>query len=132
VRIGSRSSTYSFPFLALGTMPEIGATALLPRLVGFGRAMDLCLTAAKIDADEALRIGLITRVAADDALVDEAVALAERMAGFPAVEFKLTKTMLIENAGEFDPNVYLNRESKAFIAAWRAQKAAKAAAGAKP
>src|SRR5271154_826910 len=61
IRFGSASSSYSFPFLALGTMPEFGCSALLPRLVGFGRAMDILLTSQKLDAAEAKAIGLITR-----------------------------------------------------------------------
>jgi enoyl-CoA hydratase/carnithine racemase len=129
IRMGSESSTYAFPFLALNTMPEIGSTALLPRLVGFGRALDLVLTAATIDAAEALRIGLITRVVADDRLVEEAVALAERMAGYPALQMKLSKGLIYANALEPDPNIYLGRESRAFIDLWKAARAAKANAG---
>jgi enoyl-CoA hydratase/carnithine racemase len=123
IRVGGESSSYAFPFLALATLPEIGSTALLSRLVGFGRALDICLSAAKLDAAEALRIGLITRVFADDKLVDEAVALAERIAGFPALQVKLCKELIYANALEGDPNVYLLRETRAFIGLWKAQKA---------
>ncbi len=130
IRMGGASSTYAFPFVALGLMPEIGCTALLPRLVGYGRAVDLCMTAAKVDAAEAERIGLITRVVADDRLVDEAVALGERLAGYPALQLKLTKDLLAANVVETDPNIYLGRETQAFVTMWRAQKAAKAAAAA--
>ena len=131
IRMGGRSSTYAFPFVSLGLMPEIGATALLPQLVGLGRAIDICMTAAKLDADEALRIGLITRVADDDRLVDEAVALAERMASYPALQMKLTKELVYANAVEAEPNIYLARETEAFVTMYRANKAARAAMEAK-
>jgi 2-(1,2-epoxy-1,2-dihydrophenyl)acetyl-CoA isomerase len=128
IRMGSESSTYSFPFVSLGLMPEIGATALLSRLVGFGRALDICMTAARLDAAEALRIGLVTRVAPDDQLVDEAVALGERMAAFPSLQVKLTKDLIHANAVEADANTLLGRETQAFITMWRTQRAAKSLA----
>jgi 2-(1,2-epoxy-1,2-dihydrophenyl)acetyl-CoA isomerase len=123
IRIGSESSTYGFPFLALQTMPELGASGLLARLVGFGRAVDLCLTAATIDAAEALRIGLITRIAPAGELLDQAVALAERTAGFPEMQTKLTKEMLYANVLEADANEILKRESRAFVTLIKARKA---------
>src|SRR3546814_5389698 len=61
IRIGGEGSTWSFPFLSLGYMPELGCTALLPRLVGFGRAPDICLTSQKLSAPEAKGSGLTSR-----------------------------------------------------------------------
>ncbi|MDB5470175.1 MAG: enoyl-CoA hydratase/carnithine racemase [Caulobacter sp.] len=127
IRVGSKSSTYAFPFTSLGLMPEIGATALLPQLIGLGRAMDLCLTAGKVDADEALRIGLITRVFDDATLVDDAVALAEKLAGFPAFTLKKTKELIYANVVEGEANAYLARETEAFVELYRVNKAARAA-----
>jgi 2-(1,2-epoxy-1,2-dihydrophenyl)acetyl-CoA isomerase len=126
IRVGSKSSTYAFPFTSLGLMPEIGATALLAQLVGLGRAMDLSLTAGKLDAAEAERIGLITRVFDDETLVEEAVALGERLAGYPAFTLKKTKDLVYANAGEVDVNAYLARETEAFVELYRANKAARA------
>ncbi|MGE5566091.1 MAG: enoyl-CoA hydratase/isomerase family protein [Parcubacteria group bacterium] len=125
IRMGAESSTYSFPFLGLGLMPELGATALLPRLVGYGRAVDICLSSAKLTAREALEIGLITRVTADDALLDEAIALGEKLAKVPALQMQLTRGLLRDNCGEYDPNVYLERETQAFITMFRAAKEAR-------
>jgi len=126
IRVGARSSSYSFPFLSLGLMPELGATALLPRLVGYGRAVDLCLTAAKIDADEALRIGLITRVFDDATLLDQTVALAARVAGHPRLQSRLTKELFQANTTEGEANPVLQRETDAFVTMLRARKAAAA------
>jgi 2-(1,2-epoxy-1,2-dihydrophenyl)acetyl-CoA isomerase len=125
IRMGAESSTYAFPFLGLGLMPELGCTALLPRLVGYGRAVDICLSSARLTAREALEIGLITRVAPDDQLLDEAVALGEKLAKVPALQMRLTRELLRDNAGEHDPNAYLKRESQAFVAMFRAAKEAR-------
>jgi enoyl-CoA hydratase/carnithine racemase len=127
IRVGSRSSTYAFPFTSLGLMPEIGATALLPQLVGLGRAMDICLTAAKLDATEAERIGLITRIFDDATVVDDAVALAEKLAGYPAFTLMKTKALVYANAAEADVNTYLGRETEAFVELYRVNKAARTA-----
>lgn len=128
IRIGGPSSTYSFPFLPLGFMPEFGCSALLPRLVGYGRAVDICLSGAKLDAGEALSTGLITRLVPDAEVLDQAVALGARIAGFPALQVRLTKEMLAANALERDTNAILRREADAFIAMFRAAKAARVAA----
>lgn len=127
IRVGSQSSTFSFPFVSLGLMPELGATALLPRLVGYGRAVDLCLTAAKIDAAEAERIGLITRIFPDESLVNDAVALASRIAGYPPLHVRLTRELLDANATVADKNAFLQKEVDAFVTMLRARKAAAAA-----
>jgi enoyl-CoA hydratase/carnithine racemase len=123
IRVGSRSSSYSFPFVSLGLMPELGATALLPRLVGYGRAVDLCLTAARIDAEEAQRIGLITRIFPDESFVDEAMALAARIAGYPPLQLRLTKEMFDANVTVGDKNAFLKTEVDAFVTMLRARKA---------
>jgi enoyl-CoA hydratase/carnithine racemase len=123
VRIGAASSTYGFPFLALNTMPELGCTALLPRLVGLGRATDILLSARTLDAQEALAIGLITRISPDDRLLDEAVALARQMGAYPALQMKLTKGLLHANAAETDVNALLAREREAFVTLFRARRA---------
>jgi enoyl-CoA hydratase/carnithine racemase len=123
IRVGSRSSSYSFPFLSLGLMPELGATALLPRLVGFGRAVDLCLTAAKIDAEEAQRIGLITRIFPDESFIDDVIALAAQVAGYPPLHLRLTKEMFDANATAGDKNTLLKTEVDAFVTMLRARKA---------
>lgn len=114
IRIAGESSSFSFPFLELGFMPELGCTGLLARLVGLGRAMDICLSARTLDAAEALAIGLVSRVVADDAVLQSALELAQRIAHFPAKQVKFTKTLLIENSLETDINTILARESEAF------------------
>ena len=124
IRIGAESSSYSFAFLERGTMPEFGCTALLPRFVGYGRAVDICLTAQTITAFEARDVGLITRIAADEDLLDEAVAIAERLASFPALAMGLTRQMLQANATENDLNTMLKTERDAFVSFIKASRSA--------
>ena len=115
IRIGAASSSYSFAFLERGTMPEFGCTALLPRIVGYGRAVDICLSAQTLTAPEAREIGLITRIAPDEDLLEEALALGERLAGFPALAMGLTRRMLQANATESDLNSMLKTERDSFV-----------------
>jgi 2-(1,2-epoxy-1,2-dihydrophenyl)acetyl-CoA isomerase len=122
IRIGGEGSTYAFPFLRLSLMPELGCTALLPRLVGYGRAVQICLSAATLDAREAERIGLITGVYPDDQVVSQAIALGEQIAGYPALQTRLTRDLLRENAGEHDFNRLLQRETDAFITMFKSRK----------
>ncbi|HZG32784.1 MAG TPA: enoyl-CoA hydratase/isomerase family protein [Sphingopyxis sp.] len=132
IRVGGESSTWSFPFLSLGFMPELGCTALLPRLVGYGRALDICLTSQKLGAAEAKEIGLISRVVPDEQVLDEAVAVAEKLAGVPKLQMRLTRGLFAANALEADTNAYLRRETDAFVEMLRAAKRAREAAAAKP
>ncbi|AIT81509.1 enoyl-CoA hydratase/isomerase family protein [Novosphingobium pentaromativorans] len=127
IRVSGQSSTYSFPFLELGFMPELGCTALLPRLVGYGRAVDLCLTAATLTAAEALNIGLVSRVVPDDDVLSTAMKLATKIAGYPRRQVSFTRRLLRENYLEEDLNRILGRETEAFRTVLREAKAKKAA-----
>lgn len=131
IRIGGESSTWSFPFLSLGYMPELGCTALLPQLVGYGRALDICLTSQKLTAQEAKEIGLITRVVPDEQLLDEAIKVGETLAAAPRLQMRLTRELFQKNALEPDTNAYLRRETDAFIEMLRAIKKARDADAAK-
>jgi enoyl-CoA hydratase/carnithine racemase len=115
IRIAARSATFGFPFLKLKVMPELGFSVLLPRLVGEGRAVDLCLRARTIDAVEAERIGLVTVIAEDADLLDTALAVAQSISGLPRLQVRLTKGMFRDNAGEQDLNEILRREGRAFV-----------------
>ena len=80
VRICAEGARLGQPEIKLGLIPGGGGTQRLPRLVGAGRAMLLNLTGEFVDAATAERWGLVDRVVADEALVDEAVALATQIA----------------------------------------------------
>jgi enoyl-CoA hydratase/carnithine racemase len=120
IRIGGVSSRYSFPFLQLGTMPELGSTALLPRLVGYGRALHICLTSAELGAVEAERIGLIGEVVPDAEVMTRAIEVAGQIAGYPPLQLNQTLALFDRNAAQIDRNAVLARETEAFVAMLRA------------
>jgi len=80
--IAADTAKFGQPEIKLGTMPGAGGTQRLPRAVSKAKAMDMCLTARMMDAAEAERAGLVSRVVAADKLIDEAVGAAETIAGF--------------------------------------------------
>jgi 2-(1,2-epoxy-1,2-dihydrophenyl)acetyl-CoA isomerase len=125
MRIAAESASFSFPFLRLGAMPECGSTALLPRLVGTGRAVDLLLRGATVSASEALNIGLVTAVHPDEQLRAAAIALAQQIAALPSLQVGLTKRMLFGNAGAVDADAIMQTENAAFVELLQALKKAK-------
>lgn len=85
--IAADTAKFGQPEITLGTIPGLGGTQRLTRAVGKSKAMDLCLTGRMMDAVEAERSGLVTRVVAADKMLDEAFAVAEKIASLsrPAV-----------------------------------------------
>ncbi len=77
------TAKFGQPEIKLGILPGAGGTQRLPRAVGKAKAMDMCLTSRFIDAAEAERCGLVARIVPADKLLDEAMAAAETIAGFP-------------------------------------------------
>ncbi len=80
--IAADTAKFGQPEVTIGTMPGMGGTQRLPRAIGKAKAMDMCLTGRMIDAAEAERAGLVARVVAADQLQTEALACAEKIAGF--------------------------------------------------
>lgn len=81
--VASRSAYFLQAFVNVGLVPDGGASWLLPRLVGLPQANRMMMLGERIAAEEAERIGLIYKCVADEALMDEARALAERLANGP-------------------------------------------------
>ncbi len=94
IRIASEKASFTEVFINVGLIPDSGSTFTLPRLVGLSKAMELCFTGDKVSADLALRIGLVNRVVAPDALMEETRQLAARLASLPARGIALTKRLL--------------------------------------
>ncbi|HTQ77469.1 MAG TPA: enoyl-CoA hydratase [Burkholderiales bacterium] len=80
--IAAESARFGQPEINLGTFPGSGGTQRLPRAVGKAKAMDLILTARMMDAQEAERAGLVARVVPSDRLMQEAMAVAEKIASY--------------------------------------------------
>jgi enoyl-CoA hydratase len=91
LRIASETARFGLPEVNIGVIPAAGGTQRLPRLVGVTRAKELLYTGDFIDAQEACRIGLVNRVVPVDRLMDEAKALARKLAEKPPLSVKYLK-----------------------------------------
>ena len=80
--IAAESARFGQPEINLGVMPGAGGTQRLPRAVGKAKAMDLCLTARMMDAAEAERAGLVSRVVPAEKLMEEALGVAAKIASY--------------------------------------------------
>ena len=83
LRIAATGTVFALPEVQLGMIPAAGGTQTLPRTVGLSQALDLLLTGRRIQAEEALSMGLVTRLTTPESLRDEAWRLAESMAELP-------------------------------------------------
>lgn len=98
IRVAAESARFCSAFIRTGLSgTDIGITYLLPRLIGAANAFDLILTGRDIDAAEALRMGLVSRVVPDDGLDDLAMGYARGMAGYTASGLRTTKEVLWHN-----------------------------------
>ena len=94
-RIAVPQASLAFLFTKVGLAgADMGAAYLLPRVVGLARATELLMLGDQFSAEEALRIGLVNKVVAPEALKDAARALAERLAAGPSFALGMTKTLL--------------------------------------
>jgi enoyl-CoA hydratase/carnithine racemase len=94
IRIASDKASFAESFVRVGLIPGDGGAWLLPRVVGKSMAAELSFTGRTIDAQEALRIGLVSRVVPHEQLLPEAQALAARIAQNPGVALRLAKKLL--------------------------------------
>ncbi len=94
LRYAARGATLGVPFVRLGMHPGMAATWLLPDVVGQQHARDLLLTGRVVDADEALRIGLVSRVFEADELVAQVEGIAHDVAATAPIPSRLTTVAL--------------------------------------
>jgi enoyl-CoA hydratase len=98
IRYASTSARFCSAGIINGlTSSELGATFLLPRAIGTANAAELLLTGNRIDADEALRIGLVSKVVADDELMDLALGTARRLCELSPFGVMMTKQTMWSN-----------------------------------
>jgi len=91
LRLAASGTRFGMLETRYGLMPDLCGTQLLPRVVGPTKAKELIFTAAQIDADEALRIGLVNKVVTDDELDAAASALADQLAAQPPIAMRWSK-----------------------------------------
>ena len=94
LRIASDKAKFGVTFLKLGIIPGGGGTWILPRIIGEARAAELFYTGEVIDAATALDWGLVSRVVEHDALMDEAQALAAKVAAMPPHALRQAKNLM--------------------------------------
>ena len=100
LRVAAESARFGFIFPKVGLSgADMGASFLLPRLLGHGRAAELLYFGDLVGAAEALRIGLVNRVVPDAELLPTAMAWADRLARGPAFAHSITKQMLESERG---------------------------------
>jgi 2-(1,2-epoxy-1,2-dihydrophenyl)acetyl-CoA isomerase len=112
IRVASEEARFTQAFVKIGLVPDSGGTWLLPRVVGYARAVELSMTGDVIDAPAALEIGLVTRVFPADTFAQEAGALAARLAAMPTRALTATKR-LMRDALTTDLDTALAAEGKA-------------------
>ncbi len=98
LRIAAASASFSMAFAGVALSADTGASFVLPRLIGAGRASRMMLLGERVDADEALRIGMVDEVTADEELVPTVQLLAHRMAAGPTTAFGWIKASLLHGA----------------------------------
>jgi enoyl-CoA hydratase/carnithine racemase len=91
LRIATHGTKLGLPEHKYGLLPDLGGTYWLPRIVGPAKAKELIFTGDVIDAEEALRIGLVNRLVEESELEQAATALAERIAGQPPIAVRGSK-----------------------------------------
>lgn len=91
IRIASEKASFGQTFTRIGLAPDWGGIHFLPRLVGEAKAMELMMTGAMVDAQEALRIGLVNRVVPADAFGAEVDSLAKMLATRPPLSLRAIK-----------------------------------------
>ena len=98
LRLASREAVFAAGFVRAGVTPEFGSSALLPRMVGLGKALELVLTARQVPAGEAMEMGILTEVTEPEDLLDRAMELAAKITAHSAPAIRLAKRLLYQGA----------------------------------
>jgi enoyl-CoA hydratase/carnithine racemase len=114
IRIASKDAIFALPEVNLGLIPGGGGTQRLPRIVGAGRALDILMTGDRISAEEAYRIGLVTRLSENqESLRSDALALAAKLAEKPPTALAYVKET-VRSGGELPLKAGLGLERDLF------------------
>ncbi|NIJ36733.1 2-(1,2-epoxy-1,2-dihydrophenyl)acetyl-CoA isomerase [Sphingopyxis panaciterrae] len=90
-RVAADNAMFQESWIKLGIMPPLGGTFLLPRIIGLGRAMEMCLRGKQVRAEEALAIGLVSEVVAKDDLAARGLQLAQELAALAPLAYATVK-----------------------------------------
>ncbi len=113
MRVASEKAKLGIPEVTLGVIPGFGGTQRLPRLVGLGVAKEMMATGRQVDADEALRIGLVNKVVAPTDLISDCVEIAEQITANSTTAISLGKQAMnsgvevsLDKALELETNMF--------------------------
>lgn len=109
VVVAAKSASFIQAFSKIGLIPDSAGTFFLPRIIGFQRASALMMLGDKVNAEEALQMGMLYKVFADEQLQEEALKIAETLAQMPTKGIGLTKRLLNESLSN-NLETQLNRE----------------------
>jgi (E)-benzylidenesuccinyl-CoA hydratase len=98
IRVAATTATFALPEVKIGSMPGSGGTQRLARIIGLGNALHVALTGERLNADDALRVGLVTRLVPPEALIEEAMAIARRIAENAPLSVRATRAAIREGA----------------------------------
>ncbi|MCX7810502.1 MAG: enoyl-CoA hydratase-related protein [Leptospiraceae bacterium] len=114
IRIASKNAKFGLPETGLGLIPGFGGTQRLPRIVGRGLALEIILTGEHIDAERALRIGLVNHVVDLSELLPKAEELMNKMLKHKGIEAQKVARWLVHSGAELPLTASLEREVNAF------------------
>jgi enoyl-CoA hydratase len=112
-RIASETARFGLPEIKIGAFPGGGGTQRLTRLIGAAKAKEMILIGDLITAQEALAIGLVTKVASKEKYFEEATSLATKLAALPRLALQASK-MLINRSQDIDLATGLEFEARTF------------------
>jgi enoyl-CoA hydratase len=115
LRVAGESARFGQPETGLGIMAAAGATWRLPALVGLGRAREILFTGRLIDAEEALRIGLVNQVVADVDVLEAALLMAATIAQNDPLATRMTKAALADAQGDVTASRRFSDTSQAVL-----------------
>ncbi len=111
--IAGHSASFLQAFTRIGLIPDAGSTWFLPRMIGQARAAAMILLADKIDAEQAAEWGLIWKCVGDEQLMDEAMAIAERLSQGPTGAYAAARALLQASANnDLDTQLDLERDTQ--------------------
>jgi enoyl-CoA hydratase/carnithine racemase len=96
IRFAARSARFAETYIKVGLVPGDGGAFLLPRLIGLTKALEMLWTGDFVSAEDAERLGLVSKVFDDDKLLEETYTFAERLANGPSVAIRLTKQVVYQ------------------------------------
>jgi enoyl-CoA hydratase/carnithine racemase len=115
IRVASEDARFSMRFVRMGVTPELASSLYLPQIAGLANALDLMLTGRTIGAEEALQMGLVTRVFPADRLLEETLAIAETIANNPSEQVVECKRLVHRHMVEQDVDAVVSNEIQAIV-----------------